>query len=527
MAIPLPGAAARYDYASQRKASDALSDELRGRVLVAHLGSLGAYQVWFVNGPLIRDEVDTDWVEGGNSARYGYQPEGQIWVEGKSNEAGATALHEHDEAVLMAGGMSYDAAHDIATEREKEFRTLYEGRETLSNAKIWLARRLPARGYPPAVVEAARLLQQTPKVVGLAGKAWLMSVAPGYEVQGARNESPEKGWATMMVEGGVRLDLPARLSKVRASVDAANAVRVFRASPFDVEEKPPKELGRLTATATTARVLLHNLKGVEDELDERTINMVASNFTNETPTHARDRLPLVYEKPDGTRTIIEGAHRLAVALLRGERDAPVRLVKIPPPPPPGVKRANLRRFKQGPISKDEPWVQGVFAALGHVAAEAGYPRTDLIAAARVWLVRPESGDQIASAYTSGMLKSGKGVKALLVGITVAANRQDMEAQSKLTVAFDFLKPWVYVKTNWNLNPPGEFAFDRRGAGRGQHGTATAGAGQDEETYLEFVFREEFLQEFFEWVAIEVLKAGSGSEVDWRPAETISEDFYAL
>ena len=343
----------------------------------------------------------------------------------------------------------------------------------------------------------------------------MTSVAPGYEMAAGRNESAEKGWATLLLEAGIPLNVAARLTKIRESTTDDGKSQITRASPFEVANKPPKETDRLNALAVMATIQLSNprLKDIDGELQEHVLTYINSDMVHSVPVKD-ERRPLVYEKHDGDQFIMEGAHQLAVALLRGERTARVRLVRMPAPPPPGSKRANLRRISTGYVDPKETWVRKVLKALGHVAEQAGYPPTEGMTSSRVETVNPETGVELPN--RGGMLKSGKAVKALSVGLTVAARRADMEAQSRLTTAFAFLHPWVYTQTNYNVSPPSETTFERRAMGDG-------------ETFLGFMVREDTLQEFFEWVLLECLKADSGnaSEVDWRPTETISEDFYAL
>ena len=115
--------AARYDRAPERMASDTLPADLLARIKRKEIGQFGDFSVWTVDGRLIRDEVDTDWVEGGQPLRYGYQPDHEIWIEGPASEHGANALHEFLEARDMASGTDYETAHDKATEAEQAFRS--------------------------------------------------------------------------------------------------------------------------------------------------------------------------------------------------------------------------------------------------------------------------------------------------------------------------------------------------------------------------------------------------------------------
>lgn len=113
---------ARNDYASERKASDALDPKILAKLGRQKVGKLGRFTVMTVRGHAIRDIVDPDWTDGGNPSRYGYQPDLELWIEGEKSEWGAFALHEYLEAVAMLGGDDYETAHDDATGTEKRFR---------------------------------------------------------------------------------------------------------------------------------------------------------------------------------------------------------------------------------------------------------------------------------------------------------------------------------------------------------------------------------------------------------------------
>lgn len=90
------------------------------------LGEMHGHKVFEVDGGKIRDKIDTDFALGGNSARYSYVPEGELWVErtgGKiDKDELATAEHEDVEEKKMRSGETYDQAHDDATKVEKKER---------------------------------------------------------------------------------------------------------------------------------------------------------------------------------------------------------------------------------------------------------------------------------------------------------------------------------------------------------------------------------------------------------------------
>ncbi len=90
------------------------------------LGRVAGLSVYLVDGERVRDEIDVDFVNGGNEAVYpSYVPPGEIWIDDAQHalDRTATALHELVERDLMLHhGMGYDRAHDAANVRERAFR---------------------------------------------------------------------------------------------------------------------------------------------------------------------------------------------------------------------------------------------------------------------------------------------------------------------------------------------------------------------------------------------------------------------
>jgi hypothetical protein len=117
----------RLDYYKDRKekASD-LSKDFISKIKLAHYGKfLGMYDIYEVNGDLIRTKVDIDFCSGGNPGRYAYVPEGEIWIDENlyPNDAAATVIHEFTECIIMKHkGKSYDHSHDKASAIELKFR---------------------------------------------------------------------------------------------------------------------------------------------------------------------------------------------------------------------------------------------------------------------------------------------------------------------------------------------------------------------------------------------------------------------
>ncbi len=77
-------------------------------------------QVWLVNGNMIRDNFDVDFVFGGHGYRYFYVPVGEIWIEKlfDQKDIKPTKWHEFTERHLMERGLSYNAAHDYSARVE-------------------------------------------------------------------------------------------------------------------------------------------------------------------------------------------------------------------------------------------------------------------------------------------------------------------------------------------------------------------------------------------------------------------------
>lgn len=89
------------------------------------IGKLGEFKLFLVDGEYVRNNVDIDFVAGGNPARYAYCPENEIWIEEVYDDVdiAATTMHEYHETILMRDhGKDYDKAHAAASKLEKKFR---------------------------------------------------------------------------------------------------------------------------------------------------------------------------------------------------------------------------------------------------------------------------------------------------------------------------------------------------------------------------------------------------------------------
>jgi hypothetical protein len=90
------------------------------------LGRVAGLPIYLVDGERIRDDIDIDFVNGGNGAVYpGYIPPSEIWIDDAQHaiDRTATALHELIERDLMLRhGMGYESAHDAANGHERALR---------------------------------------------------------------------------------------------------------------------------------------------------------------------------------------------------------------------------------------------------------------------------------------------------------------------------------------------------------------------------------------------------------------------
>lgn len=90
-------------------------------------GKKGSFDVWIVDGALIRKNIFNEFVYGGNDKRYPFVPVEEIWVDNSITveEFDLTVAHEINERNLMANGMTYFDAHDSSLKVELEMRRKY------------------------------------------------------------------------------------------------------------------------------------------------------------------------------------------------------------------------------------------------------------------------------------------------------------------------------------------------------------------------------------------------------------------
>ena len=107
------------------------------------------FNVFYVDGNLIRQQIDIDFVMGGNGYRYLYCPLDEIWIDSVfKKEADYIMLHEYVELNHMKNGMNYPEAHDLASIQETMLR---RGGSTILDA-VPQPLRSPGKLFAPASV---------------------------------------------------------------------------------------------------------------------------------------------------------------------------------------------------------------------------------------------------------------------------------------------------------------------------------------------------------------------------------------
>ena len=84
----------------------------------------GELAIVMVDGKNVRAYIDPEFILGGHEFVYDYVPNGEIWIDVKTDpsEIPYILLHEKVERELMVKGKSYDVAHEYATISDKEER---------------------------------------------------------------------------------------------------------------------------------------------------------------------------------------------------------------------------------------------------------------------------------------------------------------------------------------------------------------------------------------------------------------------
>lgn len=88
-------------------------------------GKKGNYNVWIVDGNVVRKDIYKEFLYGGNEQRYIFNPVGEIWIDNaiSCEEFDLTLAHELNERHLMAKfGWTYENAHDSSLMLEQVIR---------------------------------------------------------------------------------------------------------------------------------------------------------------------------------------------------------------------------------------------------------------------------------------------------------------------------------------------------------------------------------------------------------------------
>ncbi len=80
--------------------------------------------MYLVDGKVVREVLDLEFVQGGHEFVYTYVPVNEVWLDNdlSTEEWSHVLLHEIVERNLMAKGTTYGRAHVVALRREKEAR---------------------------------------------------------------------------------------------------------------------------------------------------------------------------------------------------------------------------------------------------------------------------------------------------------------------------------------------------------------------------------------------------------------------
>lgn len=80
----------------------------------------------YVDGSIVRQYIDPEFIFGGHDLVYSYIPEKEVWVDGimDKRELPYVLFHEESERKLMTTGKNYDVAHEYASAAEREMRRL-------------------------------------------------------------------------------------------------------------------------------------------------------------------------------------------------------------------------------------------------------------------------------------------------------------------------------------------------------------------------------------------------------------------
>lgn len=116
-------------FISCHKTSDESSEISDKSIYLYFDGEKNGYKIWIVNGEEVRKKYCGEFIYGGNSERYTFIPQNEIWIDNaiSAEEMETTVAHEIKEQKLMNKyGMLYSDAHDSALALEVTMRNKWK-----------------------------------------------------------------------------------------------------------------------------------------------------------------------------------------------------------------------------------------------------------------------------------------------------------------------------------------------------------------------------------------------------------------
>lgn len=92
------------------------------KVLIKKVHGLNVYTV---NGSYIRDNIDVDFIGGGNGYAHSYIPKNEIWIEEDFKQSDVDAFIHHELVELERMNVyhePYRVAHNAANKAERKYR---------------------------------------------------------------------------------------------------------------------------------------------------------------------------------------------------------------------------------------------------------------------------------------------------------------------------------------------------------------------------------------------------------------------
>jgi hypothetical protein len=96
-----------------------------GGIYRYYCGVMGNYNIWIIDGNVVRQKIYKEFLYGGNEQRYIFNQSGEIWIDNaiSCEEFDLTVAHELNERHLMAKyGWTYEEAHDSSLMLEQVIR---------------------------------------------------------------------------------------------------------------------------------------------------------------------------------------------------------------------------------------------------------------------------------------------------------------------------------------------------------------------------------------------------------------------